>query len=326
MPNHTNHFMQDEARALDAYSQVVIRAAGKAKASVVKIDVAKRLMASRTGRSEQGGGSGFVFTHDGFILTNSHVVHGMDDIRVTLLDGRRFQADLIGDDPDTDTAVIRISALALVPAVLGDSSLLQVGQLVVAIGNPFGFQYTVTAGVVSALERSLQSKTGRLMDHVIQTDAALNPGNSGGPLVISSGDVVGINTAVILPAQGISFAIPINRVKFIAAKLIKDGKVTRAYLGLVGQTVPLPVRVLRFYRLTQESGVFVTSIQEESPAARTGIKEGDIVLGFNGKPMAGIDDLHQALTEKEVGVAAPITVLRGTQKIDFFIVPAEHHV
>jgi len=314
---------EQEKKALDAYSQTVIQAAAKAKSSVVKIDAAKRLMNSRTGRTAQGSGSGFVFTEDGFILTNSHVVHGMDEIRVSLLDGRRYEADLIGDDPHMDTAVIRISASDLVPTVLGDSSLLQAGQLVVAIGNPFGFQYTVTAGVVSALGRSLPATTGRMIENVIQTDAALNPGNSGGPLVTSWGDVVGINTAVIPSAQGISFAIPINRVKSIAAKLIKDGKITRAYLGFAGQNVPLPVRVVRFYHLAQTDGIFITSVQDGSPAARAGLKDGDMVLGFNGKPTPDIEDLHRMLTEKEVGVATAITILRGTQKIDLFIVPGE---
>ena len=306
---------------LDAYSRAVIGAVNRAKPSVVKIDAAKRLLASRLARPVGGSGSGFIFTNDGFILTNSHVVHGMDDIRVTLLDGRRYEADLVGDDPDTDTAVIRISADNFIPAVLGDSSLLQAGQLVVAIGNPYGFQYTVTAGVVSALERSFQSANNRLIHNVIQTDAALNPGNSGGPLVTSQGEVVGINTAVILPAQGISFAIPINRVKFIAAKLINDGKITRAYLGLAGQNVPLPLQVVRFYNLPRATAIFVTTVQKESPAEKAGLKEGDFVLAFNDKPMGDIDDLHQALAEKQVGVAAPLTVLRGTRKIKLFVVP-----
>jgi S1-C subfamily serine protease len=261
-------------------------------------------------------GSGFIFTPDGFILTNSHVVHGATRIEVTVLDGRKYQADLIGDDPDTDLAVIRINAPNLVPAHLGDAQQIRVGQLVLAIGNPYGFQYTVTTGVVSALGRSLRSQSGRLMDAVIQTDAALNPGNSGGPLVNSRGEVIGVNTAMILSAQGICFATSIDTAKFVASRLIRDGKVSRSYIGLAGQNVPLPRRIMRFYGLPVESGILVVSFENNSPARTGGVREGDIIVGFDGKPTKGIDDLHKLLTDERIGCRSSLVVIRGTQKLE----------
>ena len=280
----------DEAVAFDAYSQVIIRVAEKLNPSVVKIDVSKRSPVSRLGPFLQGGGSGFIFTEDGFILTNSHVVSGMDEISVTLPNGSRHAAELIGDDPHTDTAVIRVYTSKLNQAILGDSSVLKVGQLVVAIGNPFGFQSTVTAGVVSATGRSLRSSTGRLIDNVIQTDAALNPGNSGGPLVNSLGEVIGVNTAIIGPAQGICFAIAINTVKRVAGLLIKDGKVRRGYLGIAGQNVPILRQVARFNHLDQETGVLIISIEANSPAEQAGLVDGEMILGFCGKKVANLVD------------------------------------
>jgi S1-C subfamily serine protease len=271
----------------------------------------------------QANGSGFIFTPDGFILTNSHVVHGAEAIEVTLPDGRRYQAQMVGDDPDTDLAVIRIDAPNLMAARLGDSQTIRVGQLVIAIGNPYGFQYTVTAGVVSALGRSLRSFSGRFIDSVIQTDASLNPGNSGGPLVTSRGDVIGVNTAVIMPAQGICFAIGINTAKFVVASLIKDGKVRRSYIGVGGQNVPLLRRIVRFHDLPVESGVMVASIETDSPAMRAGLRVGDIIVGFGDAAVAGIDELHKLLTQEKVGVSFPIVIIRGTEKLSLHIVPGE---
>src|ERR671926_1854429 len=296
--------INNEGDLLDAYSRAVIEAAEKVSPSVVYIQVTGRHEGRqrRRGPEEVGGsGSGFVFTPDGFILTNSHVVHGATKIEVTLMDGRRFQAQLIGDDPDTDLAVIRITAPNLVPAQLGESHAIRVGQLVIAIGNPFGFQYTVTAGVVSALGRSLRAQSGRLMDGVIQTDAALNPGNSGGPLVNARGEVIGVNTAMILPAQGICFATSIDTAKFVASRLIRDGRVSRSYIGLAGQNVPLPRRIVRYYNLPVESGILVVSFEENSPGRKAGLREGDIIVGFDSRPTAGIDDLHKLLTEERIG-------------------------
>jgi S1-C subfamily serine protease len=318
--------LHDDA-LLDAYSRAVITAAEKVSPSVINIEVRQqargRNAVPRFSREMQANGSGIIFTPDGFILTNSHVVHGAEDIEVTLPDGRRYQAQMVGGDPDTDLAVIRIDAPNLMAARLGDSQTIRVGQLVIAIGNPYGFQYTVTAGVVSALGRSLRSFSGRLIDSVIQTDASLNPGNSGGPLVTSRGDVIGVNTAVIMPAQGICFAIGINTAKFVVASLIKDGKVRRSYIGVGGQNVPLLRRIVRFHDLPVESGVMVASIETDSPAMRAGLRVGDIIVGFGGAAVAGIDELHKLLTQEKVGVSFPIVIIRGTEKLSLHIVPGE---
>src|SRR5229473_311185 len=313
---------------MDAYSRAVIAAAEKVSPSVVYIEV-QQPVSSRRGniprmpQETRGSGSGFIFTPDGFILTNSHVVHGAKKIEVTLADGHKHQADLIGDDPDTDLAVIRINAPNLVPAQLGEAQRIRVGQLVIAIGNPYGFQYSVTAGVVSALGRSLRAQSGRLMDDVIQTDAALNPGNSGGPLVNSRGEVVGVNTAMILPAQGICFATSIDTAKFVASRLIRDGKVSRSYIGLAGQNVPLPRRIVRYYNLAVESGIFVISFENDSPARKGGLREGDIIIGFDDRPIAGIDDLHKLLTEERIGRKSSLLVIRGTEKLSIEVRPEE---
>ena len=313
---------------LDAYSKAVVNAAERVSPSVANIDVRKGPRGKQATRFQlpeelRGNGSGFIFTPDGFILTNSHVVHHAERIDVTLPDGRRFQADMVGDDPDTDLAVVRINGPNLVPAPLGDSQKIRVGQLAIAIGNPYGFQYTVTSGVISALGRSLRSMSGRLIDNVIQTDAALNPGNSGGPLVTSRGDVIGVNTAMILAAQGICFAIAINTAKFVAGKLIKEGKIRRSYIGLGGQNVSLHRRIVRFYRLPVESGILVVSIEGNSPAQKAGLLEGDVIIGFNGQSIAGIDDLHKVLTEEKVGVRTSLTIIRRSEKMVLDIVPEE---
>lgn len=313
---------------LDAYSRAVITAAEKVSPSVVYIEVQqpvrrRRGNAPRVPQEARGSGSGFIFTPDGFILTNSHVVHGANRIEVTVSDGHKYQADLIGDDPETDLAVIRINAPNLVPARLGEAQEIRVGQLVVAIGNPYGFQYSVTAGVVSALGRSLRAQSGRLMDDVIQTDAALNPGNSGGPLVNSRGEVIGVNTAMILPAQGISFATSIDTAKFVASRLIRDGKVSRSYIGLAGQNVPLPRRIVRYYDLAVESGILIVSFEANSPARNAGLREGDIIVALDDHPTAGIDDLHKLLSEDRIGHKSSVVVIRGTEKLRLEVIPEE---
>jgi len=310
-----------DASLLDAYSDTVVSAAEAVSPSVVKIDVRKNQ--DRNGRESGGSGSGFIITPDGFALTNSHVVHGADRIEVTLADGRRPEARIIGTDPDTDLAVIRIYAPDLKPVRLGDSNQLRVGQLAIAIGNPYGFQYTVTAGVVSALGRSFRADSGRLMDNIIQTDAALNPGNSGGPLVNSRGEVIGVNTAVILPAQGLCFAIGINTAKYIAGWLIKDGVIRRSYIGAGGQTVKIHRRLIRFYNLPHETGMLVIHVEPGSPAERAGLREGDLIVEYAGQAIAGIDDLHKLLTGTRVGVRSPLTVIRHTEKLQLEIVPEE---
>ena len=323
----TNTTNTDE-RLLDAYSQAVVSVVDKVSPSVVNIEAQRQIPAqnrySQTShRESQGNGSGVIFTSDGYILTNSHVVYDAQSLEVTLGDGRSYQGELIGDDPDTDLAVIRINAPNLVPATLGDSESLKVGQLAIAIGNPYGFQATVTTGVISALGRSFRSRNSRLIDDIIQTDAALNPGNSGGPLVSSHGEIIGINTAVIMSAQGICFAVPINAAKTVIPLLIKDGKVRRGYIGIGGQNVQIPRQIVLFHELAVEKGIFVFSIEKYSPAFRSGLMEGDVIVGFNNQPLSCVDDLHKVLTHQEVGVRSHLTVLRDGQKLVINIVPQE---
>jgi S1-C subfamily serine protease len=308
-----------DALLLDAYSRAVVAAAERVSPSVVNVEVRHR---SRRGEA-RGGGSGFIFTPDGLILTNSHVVHGASSIHVSLPDGRRGAAVIVGDDPASDLAVIRIDVANVPAAELGDSQHVRVGQLAIAIGNPFGFQYSVTAGVVSALGRSLRSRTGRLIDDVLQTDAALNPGNSGGPLVSSDGRVIGVNTATILPAQGICFAIGINTAKFVASRLLRDGRIRRSYIGMAAQTVPLPPRVARYHGLTLETAIVVVSVEERSPAQRAGLHPGDLVIAMDGHMIAGVDDLHRLLTDARLGAKSLLTVVRGPQKLDLEVLPEE---
>lgn len=317
----------DDTVLLDAYSRAVTTTVEKVSPSVVNVEVHQSGPEGSRRRGQpserRGGGSGFVFTPDGLILTNSHVVHGATRIEATLADGRRLPATLIGDDPATDIAVIRADAPNLATATLGDSQLLRVGQLVIAIGNPYGFQSTVTAGVVSALGRSLRSYSGRLIEDVVQTDASLNPGNSGGPLVTSDGRVVGVNTATILGTQGLCFAIGINTAKFVASRLLQHGRIRRSYIGVSAQTVPLHRRLVRFYDLPKDSGVVVLSVEPASPAKLAGIREGDVVIALEGQPVAGVDDLHRLLTDVRVGVRSTVTVLRYTEKIELSVVPQE---
>ncbi|HUA15715.1 MAG TPA: trypsin-like peptidase domain-containing protein [Verrucomicrobiae bacterium] len=314
-----------DALLLDAYSMAVTNAVERISPSVAHIEVHQTAGRARSGepRERQGGGSGFVFTPDGLILTNSHVVHDASRIAVTLADGRHMPASLIGEDPASDLAVVRVDEPGLTAAELGDSQKLRVGQVAIAIGAPYGFQSTVTAGIVSALGRSLRSYSGRLIDDVIQTDASLNPGNSGGPLVDSAGRVIGVNTATILPAQGICFAIGINTAKFVASRLLRDGRFRRSYIGVSAQTVPVHRRVVRFYDLPKETGAMVLSVEEGSPAKRAGLREGDVIVGLEGQPVAGVDDLHRLLTEVRLGVSCGLTILRYTEKLELRVVPEE---
>ena len=309
------------AALLDEYSRAVVNAVERVAPSVVNIEVQQRSKNQPSGIA--GNGSGFVITPDGFVLTNSHVVHGATRIVVNLSGGHDYPAQLIGDDPETDLAVIRIDAPQLVHVRLADSETLRVGQLAIAIGNPFGFQASVTAGVISALGRSMYSQSGRLIDNIIQTDAALNPGNSGGPLVNSAGEVIGVNTAMIRPAQGICFAIASNTARLVAGWLIRDGKIRRSYIGVAGQNVPLHRRVVRFYSLPLETGVLVVSVEKNSPAERAGLRPGDLIVAFDGQPIGSVHDLHQVLVGEQIGVSASLTVIRHTEKLELPILPAE---
>lgn len=304
----------NDAELLDAYSRAVVTAAERVGPAVGHVRV-------RAGQRHGGGGSGFLFTPDGFVLTNSHVVHGASEVVVTFTDGQREKAELMGDDPDTDLAVIRISGVRGSAVPLGSSSDLRVGQLAIAIGNPFGFQSTVTAGVVSALGRSMRSQSGRLIDGVIQTDAALNPGNSGGPLVNSAGEAIGVNTAMILGAQGICFAIGIDTAKHIAGRLIRDGRIRRSYIGVSGQSVPLQRRLAHFHDLQQDSAVMVTAVEPGSPATKAGLRDGDLIVAFAGQPVDGVDALHRALTDYPPGLPALLAVIRGAEKLGMSIQP-----
>ncbi len=304
---------------LDAYSEAVTAAVERVAPSVVRIEV-------EHARGRGGSGSGFVIAPDGYVVTNSHVVHEARAIRVTLADGRRVPATLVGDDPDTDIAVVRIAADGLVPAVLGESAKLRVGQVAIALGSPFGFHATVTAGVVSALGRSLRAQSGRLIDDVLQTDAALNPGNSGGPLVNSRGEVIGVNTATILPAQGLCFAIAIDLARFVAATLMRAGRVTRGYLGLAGQNARLRRPLVRRFGLPHEGGVLVLSVEPGSPAECVGLREGDVLVGLAGEPVAGVDDLHRLLTGESVGRPLPLVVLRNSERLELIATPASSPV
>jgi S1-C subfamily serine protease len=311
-----------DAGLLDAYSRAVAGAAERVGPAVAHLEVEQ----SQRGRARRGSGSGFVFTPDGLILTNSHVVHGARAVRVSFADGTSYDAGVIGDDPDTDIAVIRIGASGLPAAALGSSRALRVGQLAIAIGNPYGFQHTVTAGVVSALGRSLRAVSGRLIDDVVQTDAALNPGNSGGPLVDSRGEVIGVNTAIIPMAQGICFATAIDTVRWVVTRLLRDGKVRRGYLGFAGANVPVARRIVRHHELPLERAVRVESLERGGPAERAGLEAGDLIVAFDGQPVGGIDELHRLLTADRIGRPATLAVLRRARRLDLAVFAAERPV
>jgi S1-C subfamily serine protease len=306
----------DDASLLDAYSRAVIDAVGAVGPAVARIEA---------GRAT---GSGFLFTPDGFALTNSHVVERASGIRVSLPDGRSFRGDVVGADPDTDLAVLRVTVpagdTATLPwATLGDSRDVRVGQVAIAIGNPFGLQHSVTSGIISALGRSLRGRSGRLMDDVLQSDAALNPGNSGGPLVTTGGLVIGVNTAMVQAAQGLSFAIASNTARFVAARLIRDGRIRRSYIGVAGQSVPVPRVQARASGMAAASGILVESIEPASPAESAGLQPGDVVLAFAGTLVTGVDDLHRLLDEDRIGVPAPLVILRRGSRRQLIVVPGE---
>lgn len=305
---------------MDSFSTMIIQAVDKTKNAVVKIDVYK----TDKGRLRPAGsGSGFIFSSDGLIFTNCHVVDGAERIMVSLLNENEIEAVLIGKDPDTDLAILKIYTQGYSVAKLGDASQLQIGQFVIAIGNPYGYQHTVTTGVVSALGRTLQTQSGKMVDNVIQSDAALNPGNSGGPMINTDGEVIGVNTAVIQGAQGLSFSVDINTAKEIARQLIKDGKVFKAYLGLQLQDVTVNEKVRQYHRIPNHQGIFVTHIEPDSPASRSQLMEGDIIVSFNNKPVSNSNELFKQLTNKSILNVTNISVLRHTELLNFIVVPVE---
>jgi len=301
----------EDDHLLDAYSQAVIGAVETVGPAVVNVH-----------RGDAGAGSGVIFTPDGLVLTNHHVVHGAARVEVNLTDGRVLRADVIGQDAGTDLAVLRVDA-TLPFARFGDSRRVRVGQVAIAIGNPFGFQHSVTTGVISALGRSLRSRSGRLIDDVIQTDASLNPGNSGGPLVTTRGEVIGINTAMILPAQGLCFAIGINTARFVASRLIRDGRIRRAYIGIAGQNIDVPRTMARMNQVAIASAVRVDSVEKGSPAARAGLEKGDIIVAFGDVAVAGVDDLHRVLGEEQINKPVDVAVIRSGRRRTIAVTPVE---
>ncbi len=323
--NQNDEKATDDSQLLDAYSRTVVNVATKVSDAVVQIKVKKHKPTVVKGRKRPpfSSGSGFIISSDGYIVTNSHVINDAKSIEVVLQDGRILKGEIIGDDPATDIAVLKIDANNLTQMKFGDSDQLQVGQLAIAIGNPYGFQYSLTTGVVSALGRTLRSELGRLIDDVIQTDAALNPGNSGGPLVDSNGKVIGVNTAVILPAQGLCFAVASNLAKYIVGKLIIEGKVRRGYIGIAGQVVRFNSRIINRYQLNVKSGIHIQDIETGGPADKSELRVGDIILGFEQEPVQSIDDLHKLLDEKTVDNQISLKVLRGKEIIEIYMMPVE---
>ncbi len=307
---------------MDTFSKMIIDAVDKTKNAVVKIDVFKTLKGKLR---PAGSGSGFIFSSDGLIFTNCHVVEGAEKIMVSLLNESEIEANLIGKDPDTDIAILKIYTEGYSVAKLGNTDDLQIGQFVIAIGNPYGYQHTVTTGVISALGRTLQTQSGKLVDNVIQTDAALNPGNSGGPMITTDGEAIGVNTAVIQGAQGLSFSVDINTAKEIARQLIKDGKVFKAYIGLMLQEVNINPKIKQHYNLPNKKGLFVTKIEADSPATRSQLQEGDIIISFNGKTINNTQELFKELTKKEILSLVDISVIRHTEQLNFSIAPVERN-
>ncbi len=305
---------------MDVFSQMIIDAVALVKNAVVKIDIYKK---DKGQLKRAGSGSGFIFSSDGLIFTNSHVVNGADRIMVSLLNENEIEATLIGQDPDTDLAVLKIYSEGYSVSQLGDAEQLQIGQFVVAIGNPLGYQHTVTAGVVSALGRTLRSQNGMLVDNVIQSDAALNPGNSGGPLINTQGEVVGVNTAIIQGANGLSFSVNINTAKEIGSQLVKTGKVFKAYLGFQLQEVNLHPKIKRHYHLANDKALFVVGIEKDSPASRSQIKEGDMIVTFNNKAINSLNQLFKELTRKEILTMIDVQVVRHTELLDLTLFPVQ---
>jgi S1-C subfamily serine protease len=309
-----------EKEFMDAFSKIIIDAVEKTKNAVVKINVFKTVKGKLV---PAGAGSGFIFSSDGFVFTNSHVVHGAEKIMVSLLNENEIEGFVIGEDPDTDLAILKIYTEGYSVAKLGDASQLQIGQFVIAIGNPYGYQHTVTTGVVSALGRTLQTQSGKLVDNVIQSDAALNPGNSGGPMITTEGDVIGVNTAMIQGAQGLSFSVDINTAKEIAQQLIHHGKVFKAYIGVMLQEININPKIKQHFNLSNKRGLFVTRIEPESPASRSQLQEGDIIINFNGHIVNSTHELFKELTKKEILTMIDVTVLRRTELLNFSVVPSE---
>ena len=305
---------------MDPFSQIIIDAVEKTKNAVVKISVFKTIKGQLR---PAGSGSGFIFSSDGLVFTNSHVVHGAEKIMVSLLNENEIEGIIVGEDPDTDLAILKISSEGYSVAKLGDASKLQIGQFLIAIGNPYGYQHTVTTGVVSALGRTLQTQSGKLVDNVIQSDAALNPGNSGGPMITTEGEVIGVNTAMIQGAQGLSFSVDINTAKVIAEQLIRNGKVFKAYVGIMLQEISINPKIRQHYNLSNKKGLFVARIEPESPASRSQLQEGDVIINFNGRAVNSTHELFKELSRKEILTLVDISVIRHTELLHFSIAPLE---